>query len=378
MDRLTNAQSLADVSVSELSGKLTSQAAAFQALGMDYETAISWMVAYRDAGGEVSDISMALQNVVKNLAGETDDLQGAWSQAVDLMTNSTDPFKTVATEIGNTGKTIEDVFGKKALPMIGTFSKGGIAVDSFSGKIQSSDGLLQRYFTDTRTWEDTASTGFKNVVASGMTFDTSFSSIFNNLKTGWKLVGDIQKKENDGMSTDMSSAEKSVSASANKMKTNLSNDFRAITTGASNMKKGVSGDLTALQTQMDNTTLQLHIDAPTFTYSKGGTKDNPTFTPSVSYKKYASAYDQAIRLTAPTIFGAMNGNLLVGGDRPGAEIVVGESHLLDMFTAAVKRAGGTSINVVVNGSEGQDVNDLANLVIDKLQMELLESEAAYA
>ena len=70
--------------------------------------------------------------------------------------------------------------------------------------------------------------------------------------------------------------------------------------------------------------------------------------------------------------------MLVGGDRPGNEVVVGESHLMKMFTQAIRSAGGKNINVVVNAAEGMNENELADYVIDKLQMKLIGSEATYA
>ena len=81
-------------------------------------------------------------------------------------------------------------------------------------------------------------------------------------------------------------------------------------------------------------------------------------------------------LTAPTIFGAMGNNLLVGGDRPGNEVVVGEQHLLDLMSKAVSRTSNLTVNVF--GAEGQSEEALADAVIDKLQREILGSEAVYA
>lgn len=93
------------------------------------------------------------------------------------------------------------------------------------------------------------------------------------------------------------------------------------------------------------------------------------------YRSFAEGYNRAMLINSPTIFGTSNGTSLIAGDRAGAEVVVGESHLLNMFTLAVERAlgyipsGGTSntnyyggVNVNVYGAPGQDVKELANLV----------------
>ena len=84
-------------------------------------------------------------------------------------------------------------------------------------------------------------------------------------------------------------------------------------------------------------------------------------------------------LNSPTLFG------LIGGDRPGNEIVVGESHLLDMMRQTVQTAFGYvpaasgvsnsttttnnySNNPVINvyGAPGQDVRELANIIEQKI------------
>ena len=83
-------------------------------------------------------------------------------------------------------------------------------------------------------------------------------------------------------------------------------------------------------------------------------------------------------LSAPTIFGMSGNNLLVGGDRPGNEIVVGENHLLEMMERTVSRNLTNDIVLNIYGAEGQSVNDLADAVIDKLQREIIGSEAVYA
>ena len=368
-DALAQAQADADVSTSDLSGKLVKQAGAFQALGMDYQEAIGFMDAYRDAGGDVSTATMAVQNMVKNLAGETDDLGGAWQEAVEIMSNSTDPFETLNTEIGNTGKTIQEVFGKnKAQQMISTFSNGGVDVEKFTESIKNSDGRMSQFFESTRTMEDEINTACKTIASSGYQVDTSIGTAMKNIINYFKDLGDNSKTQSETVNTSMDS----VGTSSGEMQSTVSSDFSTISSDASGMASSVTGSLGEMQREFNNTSLKLHIDAPSFTYSKGGTKDNPTFTPSVSYKTYASAYDHAIRLTAPTIFGSMNGNLLVGGDRAGAEIVVGENHLMDMMANAMTRIDGAGTDIyITNNITGADDPELfAMRLVNQIKMEM--------
>lgn len=58
--------------------------------------------------------------------------------------------------------------------------------------------------------------------------------------------------------------------------------------------------------------------------------------PSFSIKWYKKAYDNAMVLSSPTIFGFSGGSFLGGGDGNGNEIVAGESHLMNLIGQAVE------------------------------------------
>ena len=58
--------------------------------------------------------------------------------------------------------------------------------------------------------------------------------------------------------------------------------------------------------------------------------------PSFSIEWYKKAYDNAMVLSNPTIFGFGGGSLLGGGDGNGNEIVAGESHLMNLMGQVVE------------------------------------------
>ena len=58
--------------------------------------------------------------------------------------------------------------------------------------------------------------------------------------------------------------------------------------------------------------------------------------PSLDIQWYKKAYDSAMVLSSPTIFGYSNGKFLGGGDGNGNEIVSGESHLMGMIGQVVE------------------------------------------
>lgn len=57
--------------------------------------------------------------------------------------------------------------------------------------------------------------------------------------------------------------------------------------------------------------------------------------PKLSIEWYKKAYDRAMVLSSPTIFGYANGSFLGGGDGNGNEIVAGESHLMGLIGKVV-------------------------------------------
>ena len=107
---------------------------------------------------------------------------------------------------------------------------------------------------------------------------------------------------------------------------------------------------------------------------------NPPSAPSFSVDWYSKAMANGIRLTSPTIFGAM-GNKLLGGGEAGPEWVVGENSLMGMIHSAVRGGhGDVSIgdtNIIIN-ADGQDAEEIANRVDEIITMRLQQAEAAWA
>ena len=78
-------------------------------------------------------------------------------------------------------------------------------------------------------------------------------------------------------------------------------------------------------------------------YGIGGKGSLPHF----SIEWYKKAYDNAMVLSNPTIFGYSNGKLLGGGDGNGNEIVAGESYLMNMIGQAVSAQNERVVSVLV-------------------------------
>ena len=107
--------------------------------------------------------------------------------------------------------------------------------------------------------------------------------------------------------------------------------------------------------------------------------------PDFSVEWYAKAMERGMILDRPTIFGAMDGRLLAGGEA-GSETVVGTSSLMEMIQQAVSRAqqaeaninnfGGVTVNVY--GHEGQDIRQLADEIEYRIALNVRKKEAGFA
>ena len=85
-----------------------------------------------------------------------------------------------------------------------------------------------------------------------------------------------------------------------------------------------------------------HIKLPHFSMS-GSFSIKPPSVPHISVSWYKQAMDNAMILDEPTIFGAMNGNLLGAGEA-GNEVIAGERHLLNMIEQSVMTANAQQAN----------------------------------
>jgi len=96
---------------------------------------------------------------------------------------------------------------------------------------------------------------------------------------------------------------------------------------------------------------------------KGKFSLDPPSIPTFGVSWYAKAMNEPFILNNPTIFGAMNGNLLGGGER-GSELVVGVDKLMQMIADA---KGSQNITINAYCREGQDIKAFAEEVAYALE-----------
>lgn len=90
--------------------------------------------------------------------------------------------------------------------------------------------------------------------------------------------------------------------------------------------------------------------------------------PSLSISWYRKAYDNPVVFTKPTVIPTARG-LMGFGDGPGAEVVIGMNRLEELVaeSAAARGQAVYSPNVYVYAQPGQDVNQIADAVMQKMQ-----------
>lgn len=389
MGELTEAQSLSDISVTELAQHLVDQSGTFQELGMSIEDSIGFMVAYRDAGGNVSEITRAMDSTLNKLTGETDDLSGAWKDITKVLQTSNSKMAALSTTVGNTGKTVQDVLGTKLAGRIyDTFNSAGVNADEFTRKIEAnantSYNALSRSFQNSRTDMDNAYQWWRENIQAPLLHDwgevaDGAEDANSDITKSVQQSGDETKKITEEAKVKVIDDYSDIQTALDKgVQIRLNDDLGELKYNAGLAFGEVEEDYNALLSTLRYNPVKIEVEAPAIEYSVSGTGANARYTPYATPMRFAEAYDRAMILNAPTIFGAMGNRLLVGGDRAGNEVVVGEQHLMDMFTQAIRSGGGAGINVVVNAAPGMNENEVADYVINRLQMELIGSEMTYA
>ena len=147
--------------------------------------------------------------------------------------------------------------------------------------------------------------------------------------------------------------------------------FTSIFDGAKNIVKGA---IDKIKSFFNFSWSLPKIKLPHFSI-KGKFSLDPPSIPTFGVSWYAKAMNEPYLLNNATIFGAMGGKLLGGGEK-GSEVVVGTDKLMSMIRDA--SMGSRDITINVYGAEGQNVNDLANVIAEKLDDMTRRKAVVYA
>ena len=120
---------------------------------------------------------------IANLSGETDDVPGAFQAAVKAIEESGSVSEALQQQVGDTGKTVEEVFGKKAAQELATnIQNGSFAIDQWKTALENNDGALQATTENATTMSDSWSQAVNNVqMALGTTFAPAIQAVVTAL-----------------------------------------------------------------------------------------------------------------------------------------------------------------------------------------------------
>ena len=201
--------------------------------------------------------------------------------------------------------------------------------------------------------------GIKQYYSAGFNF-------LNNL-TGGKL-NDIKDK----ITNIFTKIKDSISNTVDNIKTKVTNVFDSIKQIFQNaidfVKRLFSGEISFPHIKLPH----FHISGGEMPWGIGGMGTKP----QISVEWYKKAMSQAYQLDGATIFGAMNGHLLGGGES-GSEMIIGQNKLMQMIAQA--KGGETVINnqFVIEGSD-RDPRELAQEISYYLDMQLQRTSGAFA
>lgn len=161
-------------------------------------------------------------------------------------------------------------------------------------------------------------------------------------------LADIKKWASDtwnGFTSSISGAVSTAQGKVSSLVSTVTDKFNAIKTAVTDKINGardaVQSAINKIKSFFNFTWSLPKIKLPHFNIT-GNFSLNPPSIPKFSVSWYAKAMDEAMILSNPTIFGAMGGKLLGGGEA-GPEVISGEAHLMGMFRQAVVDAVGAGI-----------------------------------
>ncbi len=187
-----------------------------------------------------------------------------------------------------------------------------------------------------------------SIVSNGINYVKSFIS--NGLTAAKSVVSNILSSISGYFSNVWNNVKSSVSNAISAVKSSISSGLNSAKSTASGILDSISSKFSSIwntcksvvTTAIDAVKGALNfswelpkLKMPHFSIS-GEFSLNPPSVPSFGISWYRKAYDNAMVLSNPTIFGYSGGKFLGGGDGNGNEIVAGESHLMGLIGHVVE------------------------------------------
>ncbi len=365
--------------------------------------------------------SVALQFVVELITGYfeliTLPFQLIWANCGDIILSAWETIKstvstaleTVRTTISTVWETITDTFTTVWETINGIVSAAVEAVSStVSSVFTAVSGTVSSIWNGIQSTISSVWAGIQSAVSSAInavssTVSSVFQSVSNTVSSIWNtikttistVVGNIKTT----VSTAFQAVKTAITTPLNAAKSTVSSIFDSIKSAISDKingaKDAVHSAIEAIKDKFNFTWSLPHLKLPHISIT-GSFSLSPPSAPHFSVSWYKKAMGNAMILDGASIFGAMGGQLLGGGEA-GREVVAGEDHLMGLMRQTVGgEVGGdlagleekldrliellaelAGVTIQVNGADYKSKMELAEAIIAMIDRKRARREAAY-
>lgn len=179
LDDLTTANQSCQMSVDEMTRYLSENSIQFQELGYSTEDALAMLVSLSDGGANVSSVMSGMKKAVGNLSDATDDVPGAFQDAIKAIAECDNVSEALQAQVGDTGLTVEQVFGAKAAQeLAANVQNGNFNIDKWTQALKTNQGALEDTTSNATTMQDAWSQATNSVsIALGGTLAPVISDV---------------------------------------------------------------------------------------------------------------------------------------------------------------------------------------------------------
>lgn len=155
LDDLTTANQSCQMSVDEMTRYLSENSIQFQELGYSTEDALAMLISLSDGGANVSSVMSGMKKAVGNLSEVTDDVPGAFQDAIKAISECDNVSEALQAQVGDTGLTVEEVFGAKAAQeLAANVQNGNFNLEKWTQVLQENQGALADTTENATTMQD--------------------------------------------------------------------------------------------------------------------------------------------------------------------------------------------------------------------------------
>lgn len=339
-----------------------------------------------------------------------DGVKSKWETGWNLLLEILGPtLEAIRTTISTVWETITDTFTTVWETINGIVSAAVEAVSStVSSVFTAVSGTVSSIWNGIQSTISSVWAGIQSAVSSAInavssTVSSVFQSVSNTVSSIWNtikttistVVGNIKTT----VSTAFQAVKTAITTPLNAAKSTVSSIFDSIKSAISDKingaKDAVHSAIEAIKDKFNFTWSLPHLKLPHISIT-GSFSLSPPSAPHFSVSWYKKAMGNAMILDGASIFGAMGGQLLGGGEA-GREVVAGEDHLMGLMRQTVGgEVGGdlagleekldrliellaemAGISITINGADYKSKMELAEAIIAMIDRKRARREAAY-